>query len=168
MLTAPRLLYLIMITLIIYYTALSQNFDNQLILSRCNQLLICNGTEHNLLPNKDKLIKIACSIASSYIPPFNYSEYYRLLISISVKKYLKMDFNKIEEILLCPICQEISFPPIYQFGNGHVVCSKCIRALVSEQLTETMEVNCKHWENGCQTKFLFKDAKSHLQDCLYE
>lgn len=108
----------------------------------------------------------------------------------SDSRVFKMDFNKIEEILCCPICQELSLPPIYQCWNGHVICSKCIpcitdalcpicrtempsqniRALTTEQLIETMEVKCKHCEEGCRTLFTLGNAKAHLEagNCCYE
>lgn len=33
--------------------------------------------------------------------------------------------SEIEAELECPVCLEISRPPIYQCGEGHIVCSKC-------------------------------------------
>lgn len=35
------------------------------------------------------------------------------------------ELREIERELECPVCMEISRPPIYQCEEGHIICAKC-------------------------------------------
>ncbi|KAL2487855.1 E3 ubiquitin-protein ligase [Forsythia ovata] len=87
----------------------------------------------------------------------------------------------VHELLECPICMNIMYPPIHQCPNGHTLCSKCkskvrscpicrqelgnIRCLALERVAESLEVPCRYQILGCQDIFPYQSRLRHEQSC---
>jgi hypothetical protein len=79
-------------------------------------------------------------------------------------------FSEIKEMVECPVCMNVpDSPPIYQCGNGHILCKACkaqlthcptcrqplgnLRSLVAEKLIEKIPVRCTFAEHGCDVRW---------------
>jgi hypothetical protein len=79
---------------------------------------------------------------------------------------------EIEEMVECPVCFQVpESPPIYQCGNGHILCKTCkarltdcptcrqplgnSRCLVAEKLIEKIPVLCTFAKHGCDARWEF-------------
>ncbi|KAL3616343.1 E3 ubiquitin-protein ligase sinat2 [Castilleja foliolosa] len=107
------------------------------------------------------------------------------------RKFSKLNVSKpgsasntaVHELLECPVCMNVMYPPIHQCPNGHTLCSKCkskvrccpicrrqlgnIRCLALERVAETLEMPCKYQNLGCRDIFPYNNRLSHEQNCLF-
>ena len=71
--------------------------------------------------------------------------------------------SEIESELECPVCLEISRPPIYQCPEGHLICSACKPLLKSCCLCETKftdpPIRCRFAEKLAARYFKDEDEK---------
>ncbi|KAB2096987.1 hypothetical protein ERO13_A01G137000v2 [Gossypium hirsutum] len=73
--------------------------------------------------------------------------------------------NGVYELLECPVCKNLMYPPIHQCPNGHTLCLNCknrvrnccpscrydlgnIRCLALEKFVESLELPCKYHSLG--------------------
>uniref|UniRef100_A0A2P2K2Z3 RING-type E3 ubiquitin transferase n=2 Tax=Rhizophora mucronata TaxID=61149 RepID=A0A2P2K2Z3_RHIMU len=93
--------------------------------------------------------------------------------------------SNVQELLECPVCWNLMFPPIYQCANGHTLCSSCkarisnscptcrgelgnIRCLALEKVAESLEVPCKYHMDGSSVKLeQEKICKCRPYNCPY-
>jgi len=92
--------------------------------------------------------------------------------------------NELQNLFECPVCIEISLPPIYQCPAGHIVCKECkgkvrgicpqcrmplgnIRNRAMEQLASTISFPCKYKANGCPEVHDYKSKVIHEENCEY-
>lgn len=90
--------------------------------------------------------------------------------------------SELQQLFECPVCIEISLPPIYQCPAGHIVCKDCknkvrnicpqcrmplgnIRNRAMEQLASTISFPCKYKSNGCLDCFDYKTKIIHEDVC---
>ncbi|KAL8026829.1 hypothetical protein ABFX02_14G055000 [Erythranthe guttata] len=89
----------------------------------------------------------------------------------------------VHELLECPVCMDVMYPPINQCPNGHTLCSKCqsklrscpicrqalgnIRCLALERVAESLEMPCKYQVMGCQDIFPYHSRLRHERNCLF-
>ncbi|CAA2987715.1 E3 ubiquitin- ligase SINAT2-like [Olea europaea subsp. europaea] len=89
----------------------------------------------------------------------------------------------VHELLECPICMNIMYPPIHQCSNGHTLCSKCkskvrscpicrqelgnIRCLALERVAQSLEVPCRYESLGCHDIFPYKTRFRHEKSCRF-
>ncbi|KAF4371122.1 hypothetical protein F8388_020849 [Cannabis sativa] len=85
--------------------------------------------------------------------------------------------RKLEELIECPVCKSVMYPPIQQCSNGHPLCSRCksfvnrcptcrralgnIRCLVLEQMAESFQLSCAYELFGCNAKFPYPNGLKH-------
>ncbi|KAG4164286.1 hypothetical protein ERO13_A13G005450v2 [Gossypium hirsutum] len=87
--------------------------------------------------------------------------------------------NDVHELLECPVCLNLMYPPIYQVvSNGHTVCSICkarvhnscptcrnelgnIRCLALEKVAESLELPCRYQILGCHDIFPYYSKLKH-------
>ncbi|KAK6233466.1 hypothetical protein QUC31_005872 [Theobroma cacao] len=92
--------------------------------------------------------------------------------------------NDVHELLECPVCVNLMYPPIYQCPNGHTVCSICkarvhnscptcrnelgnIRCLALEKVAESLELPCRYQTLGCHDIFPYYSKLKHEKNCRY-
>ncbi|MBA0667044.1 hypothetical protein Golax_000122 [Gossypium laxum] len=92
--------------------------------------------------------------------------------------------NDVHELLECPVCLNLMYPPIYQCPNGHTVCSICkarvhnscptcrnelgnIRCLALEKVAESLELPCRYQILGCHDIFPYYSKLKHEKNCRY-
>ncbi|KAH9740821.1 E3 ubiquitin-protein ligase SINAT2 [Citrus sinensis] len=92
--------------------------------------------------------------------------------------------NDVHELLECPVCLNLMYPPIYQCPNGHTLCSSCkarvrtgcptcrhelgnIRCLALEKVAESLELPCRYQIWGCQDIFPYYSKLKHEKNCNY-
>ncbi|XP_022967857.1 E3 ubiquitin-protein ligase SINAT2-like isoform X2 [Cucurbita maxima] len=92
--------------------------------------------------------------------------------------------NGVQELLECPVCTNLMYPPIYQCPNGHTLCSNCkirvsnccptcrhelgnIRCLALEKVAESLEIPCRYQNLGCQDIFPYYSKLKHEQHCRF-
>ncbi|KAL0436726.1 UNVERIFIED_CONTAM: E3 ubiquitin-protein ligase SINAT2 [Sesamum radiatum] len=89
----------------------------------------------------------------------------------------------VHELLECPVCMDVMYPPIHQCPNGHTLCSKCqakvhccpicrhelgnIRCLALERVAESLELPCRYQILGCQDIFPYQSRLRHEQNCMF-
>ncbi|KAL3615920.1 E3 ubiquitin-protein ligase sinat2 [Castilleja foliolosa] len=89
----------------------------------------------------------------------------------------------VHELLECPVCLNVMYPPIHQCPNGHTLCSKCqskvrccpicrlelgnIRCLALERVAESLELPCKYHILGCQDIFPYLGRLRHELNCRF-
>ncbi|PSN36803.1 hypothetical protein C0J52_19388 [Blattella germanica] len=99
--------------------------------------------------------------------------------SLVIEKYL----NKMWKVLECPVCLEITTPPILQCEQGHHVCSNCwekvpscplckrrkskSRNYVAEALVEKFPLPCRYRVDGCMTTVSLTEKRNHEDLCAY-
>ncbi|WCJ34040.1 Protein with RING/U-box and TRAF-like domains [Euphorbia peplus] len=92
--------------------------------------------------------------------------------------------NGVHELLDCPVCTNLMYPPIHQCPNGHTLCKECkgkvhnccptcrydlgnIRCLALEKLAESLELPCKFQDLGCHDIFPYYSKLKHEQHCRF-
>ncbi|KAH9739145.1 E3 ubiquitin-protein ligase SINA-like 10 [Citrus sinensis] len=88
------------------------------------------------------------------------------------------------EVLDCPVCYEPLNIPVYQCGNGHVVCHRCCcdlmnkcpscrlpnghsRSTAMEKVIESIQVACENADYGCKEKMSYSEKYDHGRACHY-
>lgn len=86
------------------------------------------------------------------------------------------------QLLECPVCTNLMYPPIHQCPNGHTLCWSCkirvrnccptcrsdlgnIRCLALEKIAESLEFPCKYQTLGCHDIFPYYSKLKHEQHC---
>ncbi|CAI9106816.1 OLC1v1006044C1 [Oldenlandia corymbosa var. corymbosa] len=102
----------------------------------------------------------------------------------SVDDKFGMPLNSaIYELLECPICMHLMYPPIQQCPNGHTLCSNCkskvrccpvcehelgnIRCLALEMAAESLDLPCKYQMFGCRYIFPHQMRLNHEEVCQF-
>ncbi|XP_023730970.1 E3 ubiquitin-protein ligase SINAT2 [Lactuca sativa] len=97
------------------------------------------------------------------------------------EKHTMPSTNVVYELLECPMCTKLMYPPIHQCPNGHTLCSNCkskvhnccpschselgnIRCLALEKVAESLELPCRH---GCHDIFPYYSKLKHEQNCRF-
>ncbi|KAF9664783.1 hypothetical protein SADUNF_Sadunf16G0053900 [Salix dunnii] len=92
--------------------------------------------------------------------------------------------NGVHELLECPVCTNLMYPPIHQCPNGHTLCSACklrvhnccptcrydlgnIRCLALEKVAGSLELPCKYQSLGCLDIFPYYSKLKHEQHCRF-
>ncbi|KAJ4705539.1 E3 ubiquitin-protein ligase [Melia azedarach] len=92
--------------------------------------------------------------------------------------------NGVHELLECPVCTNLMYPPIHQCPNGHTLCSNCktrvhnccptcrydlgnIRCLALEKIAESLELPCRYQDLGCHDIFPYYSKLKHEQHCRF-
>ncbi|CAK9172909.1 unnamed protein product [Ilex paraguariensis] len=91
--------------------------------------------------------------------------------------------SSVHELLECPVCITLMYPPIHQCPNGHTLCLNCkakvqccpicrqelgnIRCLALERVAESLELPCKYQILGCQEIFSYHNQPRHEQNCRF-
>ncbi|KAF5750651.1 putative Ubiquitin ligase SINAT2 [Tripterygium wilfordii] len=92
--------------------------------------------------------------------------------------------NGVHELLECPVCSDLMYPPIHQCPNGHTLCSNCkirvrnccptcrydlgnIRCLALEKVAESLELPCRYQTLGCHDIFPYYGKLKHEQHCHF-
>ncbi|KAL9427741.1 hypothetical protein AB3S75_029842 [Citrus x aurantiifolia] len=86
------------------------------------------------------------------------------------------------EVLDCPVCYEPLTIPVYQCGNGHIVCNHCCieltnkcpscrlpighsRSIAMEKVLESIQVTCENEDYGCKEKMSYSKKYDHGKAC---
>jgi len=94
-----------------------------------------------------------------------------------------MSFDELKTLLECPVCMEMSSPPIYNCQVGHIICYNCQRRVkkcpvcreefkgcrnfIAEKLAEKCLRKCKYQEDGCNTRVKVSALQQHEAACEY-
>ena len=75
------------------------------------------------------------------------------------KKAKSAELREVERELECPVCMEVSRPPIYQCEEGHIICSSC------KPLLKVCPHNCgqKYSEPAIRCRFAEKLADRYFK-----
>ncbi|PKA47799.1 E3 ubiquitin-protein ligase SINAT2 [Apostasia shenzhenica] len=90
----------------------------------------------------------------------------------------------VHELLECPVCTNLMYPPIHQCPNGHTLCSSCkdrvqnhcptcrqelgnIRCLALEKVAESLELHCKYQNHGCSGIYPYYSKLKHEEHCRF-
>ncbi|KAG6414648.1 hypothetical protein SASPL_122021 [Salvia splendens] len=119
---------------------------------------------------------------------------HRKILSFNGPKRGMTSNTAVHELLECPVCTNVMYPPIHQVQsgykmnarkcpNGHTLCSKCqskvrccpicrhelgnIRCLALERVAESLELPCKYQILGCQDIFPYHGRSRHEQTCRF-
>uniref|UniRef100_A0A6N2M6U4 RING-type E3 ubiquitin transferase n=1 Tax=Salix viminalis TaxID=40686 RepID=A0A6N2M6U4_SALVM len=96
----------------------------------------------------------------------------------------KQSTSNMQDLLECPVCFTIMYPPIFQCPNGHTLCSQCrarvknscpicrgelgnIRCLALEKIAESIELPCMYQSMGCCDIFPYYSKPKHEKNCKY-
>lgn len=102
----------------------------------------------------------------------------------ATEKHTMPSTNGVHELLECPMCTKLMYPPIHQCPNGHTLCSNCklrvhnccptchselgnIRCLALEKVAESLELPCRHQTLGCHDIFPYYSKLKHEQNCRF-
>ncbi|KAI7751701.1 hypothetical protein M8C21_003170 [Ambrosia artemisiifolia] len=102
----------------------------------------------------------------------------------ATEKHKSCSTNGVYELLECPMCTKLMYPPIHQCPNGHTLCSNCksrvqnccptchselgnIRCLALEKVAESLELPCRHQSLGCHDIFPYYSKLKHEQTCRF-
>ena len=74
------------------------------------------------------------------------------------KKPKSSEMREVERELECPVCMDVSRPPIYQCEEGHIICSSC------KPLLKVCPHNCgkKYSEPAIRCRFAEKLAERYF------
>ena len=74
------------------------------------------------------------------------------------KKAKSAEMREVERELECPVCMDVSRPPIYQCEEGHIICSSC------KPLLKVCPHNCgkKYSEPAIRCRFAEKLADRYF------
>ncbi|KAL8258674.1 hypothetical protein R6Q59_026627 [Mikania micrantha] len=103
---------------------------------------------------------------------------------IATGKHGMQSTNGVHELLECPVCTTLMYPPIHQCPNGHTLCSNCklrvhnscptcrlemgnIRCLALEKVAESLELPCRHQNLGCHDISPYYSKLKHEQNCQF-
>lgn len=92
--------------------------------------------------------------------------------------------STINDLLECPVCMRLMYPPIHQCSNGHTICYKCkskihdtcpicrqklgnIRCIALEKVAELLDLPCKFRSFGCNDTIPHKNRISHEKSCRF-
>ncbi|EXB93501.1 E3 ubiquitin-protein ligase SINAT2 [Morus notabilis] len=92
--------------------------------------------------------------------------------------------NDVHELLECPVCMNLMYPPIHQCPSGHTLCSSCkarvhnccptcrqelgnIRCLALEKVAESLELPCRYQILGCHDIFPYYGKLKHEKNCKH-
>ncbi|KAJ4954193.1 hypothetical protein NE237_031025 [Protea cynaroides] len=92
--------------------------------------------------------------------------------------------SSVRELLGCPVCLNVMYPPIHQCSNGHTLCSGCkprvqnrcptcrhelgnIRCLALEKIAASLELPCKNQSFGCTGKYPYYSKLKHEPHCAF-
>lgn len=92
--------------------------------------------------------------------------------------------SAVHELLECPVCLNLMYPPIHQCPNGHTICLNCktkvhnccpicrqelgnIRCVALEKIAEMLELPCRYQFLGCQDIFPYHSRLRHEQNCRF-
>ncbi|CAI9779427.1 unnamed protein product [Fraxinus pennsylvanica] len=91
--------------------------------------------------------------------------------------------NGVHDLLECPECTSLMYPPIHQCPNGHTLCTNCkrvhkrcptcqfelgnIRCLALEKVAESLELPCRYQSLGCHDIFPYYGKLKHEQHCRF-
>ncbi|XP_047328358.1 putative E3 ubiquitin-protein ligase SINAT1 [Impatiens glandulifera] len=98
---------------------------------------------------------------------------------------LNKTVSDVSELLECPVCVNVLYPPIYQCPNGHTICLQCktlvrnqcpfcrfelgdIRCAALEKLAEMLELPCKNQFMGCEEVFSYEERLKHEESCKFK
>ncbi|KAL6500017.1 E3 ubiquitin-protein ligase sinat2 [Orobanche gracilis] len=103
--------------------------------------------------------------------------------ALNVSKRGTASNTAVHELLECPVCMKVMYPPIHQCLNGHTLCSKCqskarrcpicrhelgnIRCLALERVAESLELPCKYQIMGCQDILPYPNRLRHGHNCRF-
>lgn len=104
-------------------------------------------------------------------------------VSSSIKVGLS-SVSSVHELLECPVCTDLMYPPIQQCQNGHTLCSKCkatvqnrcpicrqvlgdIRCLALEKIAESLTLPCRYLNVGCSESVPYYCKLEHEQLCRF-
>lgn len=90
----------------------------------------------------------------------------------------------VHELLECPVCLSVMYPPIHQCPSGHTICFNCktkvhnicpicrqelgnIRCVALEKVAELLELPCRYQFLGCQDIFPYQSRLRHEQNCRF-
>ncbi|XP_047309218.1 putative E3 ubiquitin-protein ligase SINAT1 [Impatiens glandulifera] len=108
-----------------------------------------------------------------------------ILSSINNGKHgMESSSNAVNELLECPVCLNIMYPPIHQCPNGHTICFQCkakvenccpicrqelgnIRCVALEKVAELLELPCRYQFMGCQDIFSYQNRSRHEHSCRF-
>ncbi|KAJ6961262.1 E3 ubiquitin-protein ligase SINAT2-like [Populus alba x Populus x berolinensis] len=96
----------------------------------------------------------------------------------------KQSTGNMQDLLDCPVCFTMMYPPIFQCPNGHTLCSQCrarvknscpicrgelgnIRCLALEKISESIELPCTYQSAGCCDIFPYYSKPKHEENCKY-
>ncbi|KAH6812546.1 hypothetical protein C2S51_026308 [Perilla frutescens var. frutescens] len=95
----------------------------------------------------------------------------------------KHSIHGVHELLQCPTCADLMYPPIHQCPNGHTLCENCkrvnnccptcllelgnIRCLALEKVAESLELPCRYQSRGCHDLFPYYDKAKHEKHCPF-
>ncbi|XP_027075917.1 E3 ubiquitin-protein ligase SINAT2 [Coffea arabica] len=115
-------------------------------------------------------------------PEFISSPYGEVAAVVSGKLRMPTD-SAVHDLLECPVCMNLMYPPILQCPNGHTLCSNCkckvrccpvcrrelgnIRCLALEKIAESLELPCRYQIFGCQDIFPYHSRLRHEQLCQF-
>ncbi|CAF2123670.1 unnamed protein product [Brassica rapa] len=102
----------------------------------------------------------------------------------AIGKIRSSNGSGVHELLECPVCTNLMYPPINQCPNGHTLCSSCkqqvqntcptcryelgnIRCLALEKVAESLEVSCRYQSLGCHDIFPYYSKVKHEQHCRF-
>ncbi|KAL5563394.1 hypothetical protein UlMin_033732 [Ulmus minor] len=114
---------------------------------------------------------------------FRSSLYKKAASSLSVNVGIPPN-SDVHELLECPVCMTLMYPPIYQCPSGHTLCSNCkarvhnscptcrqelgnIRCLALEKVAESLELPCMYQLFGCHDIFPYYSKLKHEKNCKY-
>lgn len=91
--------------------------------------------------------------------------------------------EELPEDFVCPICFELLVGQVFQCVNGHVICEKCVKSVLScpqcrieyngapirvrvlENMLDRMSFNCKYKKKGCTQMLKRADLFTHNETC---
>ncbi|KAI3772475.1 hypothetical protein L6452_03661 [Arctium lappa] len=102
----------------------------------------------------------------------------------TVKTNTRASNSGLYELLECPVCATLMYPPILQCPNGHTLCSNCktrvqsccpicgfemgsIRCLALEKVAELLELPCRYRSLGCHDNFPYYSKLKHEKNCRF-
>ena len=92
--------------------------------------------------------------------------------------------SELQQLFECPVCIEVTLPPIFQCPAGHIICENCkkkvrgicpqcrmtlgnIRNRAMEQLASTISFPCRFKSNGCPEVRDYQTKTIHEENCEF-
>ncbi|KAL4558151.1 hypothetical protein LXL04_036348 [Taraxacum kok-saghyz] len=106
------------------------------------------------------------------------------IITKTTENHTISSTHVVYELLECPMCRKLMYPPILQCRNGHTLCSNCkskvhnccpmchcelgnIRCLALEKVAESLDLPCRHKPLGCHEIFPYYSKLNHEVKCRF-